>query len=75
MDRTETGDGPRADIRHPNPFNTRKTFAGTEQPALSFGGIRAERSAMVSPETRYARSGNVRIAYQVVGSGPPSETP
>jgi pimeloyl-ACP methyl ester carboxylesterase len=25
---------------------------------------------MVSPETRYARSGNVRIAYQVVGSGP-----
>ena len=25
---------------------------------------------MVSPETRYARSGVVRIAYQVVGSGP-----
>ena len=25
---------------------------------------------MAPPETRYARSGDVRIAYQVVGSGP-----
>ena len=25
---------------------------------------------MGSPETRYARSGDVMIAYQVVGSGP-----
>ncbi len=25
---------------------------------------------MTAPETRYARSGNVRIAYQVVGEGP-----
>jgi pimeloyl-ACP methyl ester carboxylesterase len=25
---------------------------------------------MTPPETRYARSGEVRIAYQVVGSGP-----
>jgi len=25
---------------------------------------------MTPPETRYARSGNVRIAYQVTGSGP-----
>jgi len=25
---------------------------------------------MVPPETRYARSGDVRIAYQVVGDGP-----
>src|SRR5690349_18304620 len=25
--------------------------------------------AMVAPETRYARSGDLRIAYQVVGSG------
>jgi pimeloyl-ACP methyl ester carboxylesterase len=25
---------------------------------------------MTPPETRYARSGNVRIAYQVVGNGP-----
>ena len=26
---------------------------------------------MVAPETRYARLGNERIAYQVVGAGPP----
>ncbi len=25
---------------------------------------------MTPPETRYARSGNVRIAYQVLGNGP-----
>ncbi len=25
---------------------------------------------MTPPETRYARSGGLRIAYQVVGSGP-----
>jgi pimeloyl-ACP methyl ester carboxylesterase len=25
---------------------------------------------MTPPETRYARSGDLRIAYQVVGSGP-----
>jgi len=25
---------------------------------------------MTPPETRYAKSGEVRIAYQVVGSGP-----
>ena len=25
----------------------------------------------VQPETRYAKSGNVNIAYQVVGDGPP----
>ena len=53
------------DIRIPS---IAKAFAGTERPALSFGGIRAERSTMVSPETRYARSGDVRVAYQVVGS-------
>ena len=47
-----------------------KAFAGTERPVLRFDGIRAEMSIMVSPETHYARSGDVRIAYQVVGSGP-----
>ena len=25
---------------------------------------------MTPPETRYARSGDIRIAYQTVGSGP-----
>jgi pimeloyl-ACP methyl ester carboxylesterase len=30
----------------------------------------AKGTAMTPPETRYARSGDVRIAYQVVGDGP-----
>src|SRR5260370_18874084 len=29
-----------------------------------------EREIMKPPETRYARSGDVRIAYQVIGNGP-----
>src|SRR5437867_4917798 len=28
-------------------------------------------TTLVQPETRYAKSGNVNIAYQVVGDGPP----
>ena len=36
---------------------------------LSLGGIVWE-GALVPPETHYAKSGDLRIAYQVVGSGP-----
>jgi hypothetical protein len=34
------------------------------------GGIRVTYVGMMQPETRYARLGSERIAYQVVGEGP-----
>src|SRR2546423_15625575 len=34
------------------------------------GGIRLGVSSMPAPETRYAKSGDVNVAYQVVGEGP-----
>jgi len=36
---------------------------------VTFAGAGGE-DAMTPPGTRYAKSGEVRIAYQVVGSGP-----
>src|SRR5207302_7813459 len=37
--------------------------------AVAFGPNKRE-EAMTPPETRYAKSGDIRIAYQVVGKGP-----
>src|SRR5207248_153842 len=48
---------------------TRRTRAGVPaDDGVTASGRRGE--AMVPPETRYARSGDVHIAYQVVGEGP-----
>jgi pimeloyl-ACP methyl ester carboxylesterase len=41
---------------------------GVEQ--LSSGHGDGDRASSVAPETRYAKSGDVNIAYQVVGDGP-----
>ena len=38
--------------------------------AVRSGGPGAERSTVGTPQTRYSKSGEVSIAYQVVGSGP-----
>jgi pimeloyl-ACP methyl ester carboxylesterase len=39
-------------------------------PLIASASASARTSAMETPETRYARSGDVNIAYQVVGRGP-----
>src|ERR1051326_9625333 len=36
----------------------------------NLGAAQTGRRLMTPPETRYARSGNVRIAYQILGNGP-----
>jgi len=43
------------------------------KPARILAAVRAslETGAVGIPKTRYARSGDVSIAYQVVGEGPP----
>jgi hypothetical protein len=43
--------------------------AEDEEASRSFGGICG--GGKVQPETRYARMGDDRIAYQVLGDGPP----
>lgn len=40
-----------------------------QQSILSFSVLK-QKGVVVKPETRYAKSGDVNIAYQVVGSGP-----
>ena len=43
---------------------------GTARPGTSLSAELRD-TTPVQPETRYAKSGNVNIAYQVVGEGPP----
>src|ERR1700724_1615249 len=43
---------------------------GITSPCVTLAWRNTGTELMTSPETRYARSGEVRIAYQVVGQGP-----
>src|ERR1700689_544900 len=60
-------------VEHKPPFRSCST--SPVQPAVSSGFLRVAAGrfrlvCMTVPETRYARSGDVVIAYQVVGEGP-----
>lgn len=57
--------GARQRERHHGVFATARRATVTQQP---FGNPGAE--ALIRPETRYARSGDIHIAYQVTGNGP-----
>src|ERR1700730_17879640 len=43
---------------------------GITSPCVTLAWRNTGTELMTSPETRYAKSGEVRIAYQVVGQGP-----